>query len=432
MAIVMQSVTSMHDAFLLSTHQSACYRLVQTVGYTKRIAADFLTPGLVREIARSANSEYFYIVRGAPSLLGKLPSVSGEPNKIKVWEGRIEVALYHTESCIQNPDLFADKVADYDTSIFCYGEEKLYTDNKYPVCHSFSEGLAQNSFRFFVVNKDVNSLERDFVVPLWHRFDPFVNESGTVRLLSKVMSSNEQQAKFNEKLQPYDIIFLSYDEENADAKWASFSAKFPRAKRVHGVTGIAAAHFAAAKASTTSMFFVVDADAEINPDFDFSYTASKDEQDKVLVWRSINPVNGLSYGSGAVKLFSKSLVESFASSAVVDFATSFAGKFVSKDSISNITRFNTSSFAAWRAGFREACKLASSAIYNTDPATADRLEVWCSVGRERPYGTDTIAGAQAGKRYGETFANDKASLMNINNFEWLKQQYDDFVNSRTR
>jgi len=70
----------------------------------------------------------------------------------------------------------------------------------------------------------------------------------------------------------YDIVFISYQEPNADKNYSKLKERFPMTKRVHGVKGIHQAHIAAAKKSFTKMFWIVDGDAEILDDFDFDYT----------------------------------------------------------------------------------------------------------------------------------------------------------------
>ena len=45
----------------------------------------------------------------------------------------------------------------------------------------------------------------------------------------------------------YDIVFISYNELAADDNYALLKARFPMAKRVHGVKGIHQAHIKAAK-----------------------------------------------------------------------------------------------------------------------------------------------------------------------------------------
>ena len=62
------------------------------------------------------------------------------------------------------------------------------------------------------------------------------------------------------KVADYDIIYLSYDEPNAEKNFADLCKKVPWAKRVHGVYGFDAAHKACADASDTDRFITVDGD----------------------------------------------------------------------------------------------------------------------------------------------------------------------------
>ena len=100
-----------------------------------------------------------------------------------------------------------------------------------------------------------------------------------------------------------DIVFISYDEDSADAHYAALKHRFPRALRSHGVKGIYKAHKAAAELASTKLFYVVDADAIIEPTFDFSYYPNGYDISSVHVWYSRNPVNDLIYGYGGIKLF---------------------------------------------------------------------------------------------------------------------------------
>ena len=65
----------------------------------------------------------------------------------------------------------------------------------------------------------------------------------------------------------YDIIYLSYDEPNADKNYADLVSKCPWAEHVKGVKGSDSAHKAAAEKSTTDRFITVDADNIINDNF---------------------------------------------------------------------------------------------------------------------------------------------------------------------
>ena len=69
------------------------------------------------------------------------------------------------------------------------------------------------------------------------------------------------------KIAELDIIYLSYDEPNAEENYADLLTKVPWAKRVHGVEGSDAAHKACAKLSETDRFVTVDGDNTIKQEF---------------------------------------------------------------------------------------------------------------------------------------------------------------------
>jgi hypothetical protein len=221
----------------------------------------------------------------------------------------------------------------------------------------------------------------------------------------------------------YDIIFISYQEPNADENFARLKARFPRAQRIHGVKGIHQAHIAAAKKSFTKMFWVVDGDAEIVDTFNFDYVVSKYDLECVHVWRSLNPVNKLEYGYGGVKLLPKALTVNMDLSKP-DMTTSISSLFKAIDEVSNVTAFNTDPFNTWKSAFRECVKLSSKVIDRQDDSeTNTRLKVWCTVGIEQPYGEYALAGASAGKIYGDENKGNIEALSKINDFEWLEKKF---------
>lgn len=222
----------------------------------------------------------------------------------------------------------------------------------------------------------------------------------------------------------YDIVFISYQETNADENYAFLKEKFPLVKRVHGVKGIHQAHIAAAKKCFTKMFWIVDGDAVIVNDFDFSYTVDEWDLDTVHVWRSVNPINDLVYGYGGVKLFPRQATINMDISKP-DMTTSITTKFKAMSEISNITAFNTDPFNTWRSAFRECCKLSSKVIdRQKEDETNKRLETWCTVGEDKPFGKYAIAGAKAGAAYGSKNKDNLEELKKINDFDWLKEQFD--------
>ena len=216
----------------------------------------------------------------------------------------------------------------------------------------------------------------------------------------------------------YDIVFISYNEVEADKNFAMLKERFPLAKRVDGVKGIHQAHIAAAKKSFTRMFWVVDADAIILDSFNFDYQLTPEEHDIVHVWRSRNPVNGLEYGYGGVKLLPKHLTINMNTS-TTDMTMNISSKFKAMPEVSNITAFNTDALSTWRSAFRECTKLA--VIDNEE--SLSRLSIWCQLNESVPYGAYAYIGAIAGKDYGEKNASNQEALNKINDFSWLSQQF---------
>jgi len=229
-----------------------------------------------------------------------------------------------------------------------------------------------------------------------------------------------------------DVFFLSYDEPFADENFELLKLFAPHAKRVHGIKGIFEAHKECAKQSKTGHFYVCDADCLVEEEFTFKFKPDKNrfaypntpETDCVYTWRSRNPVNDLIYGYGAVKLFpKKNLME--AEHWNIDMTTTIGAPFVPKFQISNVTAFNTDPFNTWKSAFRECTKLASAIIPNADNTDNEyRLKVWCERGEKRDYGKYAMLGAQQGKDFGEYYCNDIDALKLINDFQWLREQFN--------
>jgi len=230
---------------------------------------------------------------------------------------------------------------------------------------------------------------------------------------------------------PFDIVFISFDEKNADDNFEKLKERFPRIKRVHGVTGIHNAHKEAARISDTEMFWVVDADANVLKkfNFEFEYIPYYNQNERkivyntVHVWKSVNPVNGLVYGYGGVKLLPRELTLNMDVDSP-DMTTSISKDFKLMPKISNATMFNVDEFSTWRSAFRECVKLASKTIDRAyDEETEERLMIWCALGANQPFGEYSLGGAKAGKRYGELHIANKEMLLKINDFEWLEEQF---------
>lgn len=229
-----------------------------------------------------------------------------------------------------------------------------------------------------------------------------------------------------------DVFFISYHEPFADDNYDLLKMFAPHAKRIDGIKGIFEAHKECAKQSSTSHFYVCDADCIIDEGFSFRFTPSPIievwgsvmETDCVFTWRSRNPINDLLYGYGGVKLFPKKALLR-ATHWNIDMTTTIGAPFVPKFQVSNITAFNTDPFNTWKSAFRECTKLASNIIPNSDNTDTEyRLKIWCERGENRDYGRYAIAGANQGREFGTHYRNNLSALNMINDFDWLKEQFD--------
>jgi len=244
-----------------------------------------------------------------------------------------------------------------------------------------------------------------------------------------------------------DVFFLSYNELFADKNYELLLKKVPNARRVHGVKGFVHAHQECARRSLTNNFYVVDADAIILDDFEFSFTPSKfntwwniPESECLCIWKSINPINNLTYGYGGVKLLPKmALLKN--NPDTIDFTTGFGLAIKQFDKISNITAFNVDEFTTWRSAFRECVKLATN-LTNADlkyklsydqielekfnKENKNRLKIWTTIGKDQNFGTYAIHGAIQGKRYGYKYSTNKDMLQLINDYDWIKNEFTKF------
>jgi hypothetical protein len=147
----------------------------------------------------------------------------------------------------------------------------------------------------------------------------------------------------------------------------------------------------------------------------------------VHVWRSRNPLNNLEYGYGGVKLLPKKLTLAM-DLTKPDMTTSISTKFKAMPEVSNITAFNTDAFSTWRSAFRECAKLASKTIDGQiDTESEARLYFWCQLNSHVPFGSHGYAGAISGKQFGLDNKNNPTALLNINNYDWLKEQYENIT-----
>ena len=217
----------------------------------------------------------------------------------------------------------------------------------------------------------------------------------------------------------YDAVFISYNEPDADERYKRLLERYPNTKRIHGVKGIHQAHIAAAKKCSTKMFWVIDGDADLLPEFNLDHKVNEYDLDCVHVWRSRNPINNLIYGYGGVKLLPRRLTMKVDVNST-DMTTSISDRFKAMPFVSNVTNFNTDEFSTWKSAFRECAKLSSKVIDRQEEGeTNERLKIWTTRAHGR-FCEYAIRGARAGMEFG---LSSGADLRLINNFEWLQERF---------
>ncbi len=235
----------------------------------------------------------------------------------------------------------------------------------------------------------------------------------------------------------FDIIYISYDEPQKEEFWAKLVDMAPWAQRVDGVKGFDSAHKAAAKLASTERFITVDGDNVVLPEFfEAEIDIPEKYKDCVLSWNSVNAINGLAYGNGGLKLWTKDFVlkmrtheNAESEDETLDFC--WKDKYVQFRNIYSDTFPNGSPFQAFRSGFREGVKMTLDRGNRIDPAKMKnhiyrenlrRLLIWASVGADVENGLWSIYGT----RLGMYLANltDDFVMSNISDYDWFKKYFD--------
>ena len=240
------------------------------------------------------------------------------------------------------------------------------------------------------------------------------------------------------KIVEFDIVFLSYDEPNADLHYADLCAKAPWAKRVHGVKGSDHAHKAAANLVETEWFITVDADNIVDANFFNLDLDMTDPKIEVYGWCGRNKINGLRYGNGGIKIWKKDFVLNMKTH---ENSESDRGQvdFCWEDGYRNFPRVYSESiitgspFQAWRAGFREGVKMTLLDGVRVPPQeikeriwwhNIHRLRMWSTVGAHEENGLYAVYGA----RLGTWMTNcTNWNYVDVRDFEILKNIYKENV-----
>jgi hypothetical protein len=240
------------------------------------------------------------------------------------------------------------------------------------------------------------------------------------------------------KIIDQDIVFLSYDEPNAEKNYADLLSKAPWAKRVHGVKGSDAAHKACAAKSDTEYFVTVDADNIVDPSFlqvEIDLEKLGVDETYVFSWAGKVHVNNLMYGNGGLKLWTRKFVNEMRThensdpddvKGLVEFC--FDHRYYQFNENYSTSYTNASSFQAWRAGFREGVKMSLDQGARVDDIRKvwwqnyQRLLIWANVGADATNGHWSMLGAREGCYLTNCTDWD---YTNVRDFEYLTKHWEE-------
>lgn len=237
------------------------------------------------------------------------------------------------------------------------------------------------------------------------------------------------------EMNEFDFVFLSYDEPNAEMLYAELVNKVPWAKRVHGVRGFDSAHRACADLADTDFFVTVDGDNRVHDSFlNTKIEINNGQEDHAWTWAGRNHVNGLVYGNGGLKLWSKQFVRSMNShensncdAGKVDFCWNM--RYHEVFGTHSTSMINASPYQAWRSGYREGVKMSLETgrkvpyqdfsrkiwIYNLH-----KLLIWCSVGADVENGIWSMLGARQGAHDCNLTDDDHTK---ISDYGWFEEKW---------
>jgi hypothetical protein len=219
----------------------------------------------------------------------------------------------------------------------------------------------------------------------------------------------------------FDVFFISFGERLADKHWEIVRERASHSKWIANVIGIRKAHFKAAQQSRTEYFWVVDADSELLPEFKFDLSINRREKASYF-FHSRNPVNGLEYGHGGIKLLNKFAVLKSPED-YFDFTTSICETNNIIPAVASINKFNETDFSTWRTAFRESVKLSSKLIQHQNTSeTEQRLHTWLTQANG-DFADYCIRGAQEGHKFYLENVKSKEKLKSINDFSWLEEKF---------
>lgn len=220
----------------------------------------------------------------------------------------------------------------------------------------------------------------------------------------------------------FDVIQLSYDEPLADVLHSRLTRVFGgTVKRLHGIRPMRRAYQLTAELADSGQFFLADGDFSIDPEFPAATVESLGDGVSMRVWRATNPLNGLTYGYGGLKLIRAAALRQLGDA--VDVLAALPGRVEFTEATAGMTRFNQSPYHSWRAGFRECAMLARGSEYGmTDVHAQQRIAAW-RTSRTGEFASYAALGARDGVAFAREAGREPDRFATLNDPVWLHQQF---------
>ena len=219
------------------------------------------------------------------------------------------------------------------------------------------------------------------------------------------------------EVKPMDIVFISYDEPGAEARYKKLKEKFPRAKWSKGVRGQTLAYMAAANLSETDYFFAVFPKIDLVDSFKFDFQPDRLKNPCHYIFDCKNEVIDCTYGHDGVILYNKELVMKTARPGL-DFTLSQPVSSVKI--LSAVNKLDETPLLAWRTAFREVIKLLHG---KPTVETNYRLKKWLTLGKGKN-AEWVLKGAEEAKNYYREVNGEYIKLKYSYDFEWIKNYFE--------
>lgn len=232
-----------------------------------------------------------------------------------------------------------------------------------------------------------------------------------------------------------DVVFLSYDEPEKEQRFQNLKKLLPDIEWVDGVEGLDKAHRACAEVGSKNRVVIIDGDnALLKKKALIPMELLKSPY--VLSFVARNSINGLTYGNGGIKCWPRELLKNCQSHELkaeglsLDFV--HENPYYQVPELLSVTEIHHNKAQAFRAGFREAIKMAlvNGKVVPKELVLKNKLETylsktglyrlrtWLKVGRDIPLGEYALLGARRGLSF---LYFEEGSPESISEYQWLSE-----------